>query len=186
MANKDIHELFSDVKIEEFIANPAEKDKSSVAEYRHYSTIGNMSLIAMMVIQGYTNTQIAHKLECSRSTISRIRNSDEFKTLLNNINKQCVLMARTFLETATLKATKNLLLLMDSANEKIKLDSSIEVLNRAGVKAPDKIEISNVQNTDKLKEMSDEELLALLTDEVKSRERIIQLNKEEYSTEEGA
>ena len=186
MANKDIHELFSDVKIEEFIANPVEKDKCSVEEYRHYSTIGNMSLIAMMVIQGYTNTQIAHKLECSGSTISRIRSSDEFKTLLNNINKQCVLMARTFLETATLKATKNLLLLMDSANEKIRLNSSIEVLNRAGVKAPDKIEILNGQNTDQLKEMSDEELLALLTDEVKSRERIIQLNKEEYSTEEGA
>lgn len=120
----------------------------------------NLTRFAYFFMQGYSVTQIADAMGIDRSTAKRVRSSEEFKAVLNTLSAEVIATAQTFLQASSLKAVRTLIQCMDSANEKVKLSAATEVLDRVGLKSPDRLEV--LAKNDSLTQMDDARLLDLI------------------------
>lgn len=89
--------------------------------------------IALMMEGNKTNTEIAEEVGVTKKTISNWLNNDDF---LAELQKQ---QRRVFTRLAC-KAQKKMEELMDSENPSIAFAASKEILNKAGLDVPLKIE----------------------------------------------
>lgn len=80
-----------------------------------------------------SNGDIAEELGVNRATISQWMKRDDFQEALREENQRCF-------KNLAAKAIYRLETLMDSENERIVLDASKEILNKAGYQETTKIE----------------------------------------------
>lgn len=141
----------------------------------------NVVRFAYYFLQGFNVKQISEIMGIDYKTAKKVRASEEFKTVLNGISAEVVSTARAFLTAAGFKAVRTLIDAMNSYNEKVRLKAAIEVLDRIGLKTPEKFEV--VTKQDDMSSMSSDELLKLVKQGI---DEIAQLNggKEEADANE--
>ena len=128
--------------------------------HRKFRTDVNLTRFAYFFMQGYSMTQIAEALGIDKSIAVRIRSSEEFRAVLNTLSAEVIATAQVFLQASALKAVRTLIQSMDSSNEKVRLAASVEVLDRVGLKSPDKLEI--IAKSDNLAALDDDQLRDLI------------------------
>lgn len=131
----------------------------------------NVVRFAYYFLQGFNVKQISEIMGIDYKTAKKVRASEEFKTVLNGISAEVVSTARAFLTAAGFKAVRTLIDAMNSYNEKVRLKAAIEVLDRIGLKTPEKFEV--VTKQDDMSSMSSDELLKLVKQGI---DEIAQLN----------
>lgn len=92
-----------------------------------------LKCINLLVYSDMSKGAIAEELKVSKTTVSTWIARDDFQEALKNeMNQRFKVMAT--------KAIKKLDKLVDSSNEKVALDASKEVLNKAGYQETQKVE----------------------------------------------
>lgn len=116
--------------------------------------------IVYYTVQGYNVETICKELNIEKDRLREIRMSDEFKLLRDYVTQEVVNIGRTFLMMSTVHAVKTILDLLDSDNDKVRLGAAKDVLDRVGLKSPDKIEL--MTKGDNLAGLDTEQLLNLI------------------------
>lgn len=164
---KRMQDLLADAEVEEYgVVKEEEMPKivdihgvDELGKYKNRTDV-NLVKIAYYYVQGYTEKDIAEIFNVSVNTVKKIKGSDEFKAVCKTISAEIVETARLFLATSGIKAVKTLVDCLDSPNDRVRLNASTEILNRVGLKSPEKLEI--LARGDSFKSMSDEQLLQIV------------------------
>lgn len=138
--------------------------KSSVGDEKDYKSFGtqeNLVRMAYFMMMGYTAKETAAEMQVSVHTVEQWRKTAEFKAVCGTLTKEITAAARTFLTAATLKATKTMLNLLDSADERIQMSAAKDILDRTGVKQDDTLHVVDQRNSH-IADMSKDELALLL------------------------
>ena len=167
LANKTLKDVMHDVHVEEYATTnevllPVEveiADASQIGKHRNRADI-NLLKFSNFFIQGYTEQELAKAMDIDINTVKKIKASDEFKAMLKTVSLEVVEVSRVFLASAGLKAVRTLIDCLESSSDKIRLGASTEILDRIGLKSPEKIEL--IAKSDAIQEMSDEQLLELV------------------------
>lgn len=164
---KSLKDMLQDSNIEDFTVveddSPREVEIQSFGDAKSNKIVGHdisLTKLAYYHVQGYTNAELASVFGVSSTVIKKNKESEEYKALLNTISAEIVSTGRMFLQSAGIKAVRTLIHCLDSPNDKIKLQASKEVLDRIGLKEPDKLEV--IAKGDAISSMSEEELLGLV------------------------
>lgn len=167
LAKKSIKEVMSDINVSEYLSDedvtmPVEVEIADITQMGNKKGMTDINLmkLAHYFVQGYTEREMAEAMGVNQDTIKRIKSSDEFKAVLKSISLEVVEVSRVFLASAGLKAVRTLVDCLDSASDKIRLGASKEVLDRIGLKSPEKIEL--IAKSDSIQQMSDEQLFELV------------------------
>lgn len=139
------------------------------------ASAANVMKILQYDMQGYSIALIAKSVGLDASQVSYIKSTDLYKDAKDEILKAVIESSRKYMEVATIKAVKTLVQCMDSISDKVRLAASQDVLNRAGLAAPQQIEItSNVNN---FEGFTDDQLLEIMRKEdvVSSRAEVISI-----------
>lgn len=134
-------------------------DKNVQEETRLVSVTNIMKLVCMDV-QGFGTDAIAKNMAMSKDDVTVIRRSDAFKSAREAMMTAIIEKSRSMIEVSTMKAVKTLTECMESKNDKVKLSAAVEVLNRTGLNATQKIELTTTQNT--MVNFTDDELAEIL------------------------
>lgn len=121
-------------------------DKEVAAE----TQIGGIKDIMKLVYldtQGYGTQAISTAMKLTSEDVAAIRRSESFKIAKDAVLAEIMAMSRRMMEVTAMKAVKTLTECMDSKNDKIKLSAAVEVLNRTGLSATQKIELTTTNNT---------------------------------------
>lgn len=158
--NTSFKELLNDINIEEYALIEqrgfAKADKPVKEEAKKV----NMVQVLMYHVKGYASKDIAEILNVKLDTIKHIKRTDDFKMMVQSLISEVVSAGRMFLSTAGMRAVKTLIDLLQSPNDKVRLQASMEILNRIGLKSPDKLEI--VTKGDAIRQMDEKELMNLV------------------------
>lgn len=157
--NKSISELLGMQDMDDFI------DITTTSEQLEQingvtSSSQQLMKVVYMTVQGFGASQIATELGIDMIDLKKLRESEEFRLFRDMVTQEVINIGRTFLTMGTFKAVKTLLGCLDSANEKIRLDASTEILNRVGLKQPEQITL--VTKGNELKSMPEEELMKII------------------------
>lgn len=134
-------------------------DEDVRAETQISSTKNVMQLV-FYDIQGYSAELVATTLGMSKSTVLKIRQSDAYKNARTAVTSEIVKHARGIMEVSAIQAVKTLTDCLASNNEKIKLGAASEILNRIGLTATQKVEVTATSNN--MVNLSDEQLAEIL------------------------
>lgn len=156
--SKAMKEVLNGSEINDIVV--VEVDKTAELNTNKIMSDTNLTKIAYYHIQGFTTREIAEIMGVSDNAIKIAKRSEEFKSIVNSITAEIVNVSRTFLSTAGLKAVKTLVDCLESPNDRVRLQASTEILDRIGLKSPEKLEI--LTKADTIKEMSTEQLLQLI------------------------
>jgi len=167
LASKSLKEVMQDTNVAEYVSGEEVKmpveieipDITQMGIYKNKTDI-NLMKMAHYFVQGYTEKEMAEAMGVSKDTIKRIKSSDEFKAVLKSISLEIVEVSRVFLASAGIKAVRTLIDCLDSSSDKIRLGASKEILDRIGLKSPEKIEL--IAKSDAIQQMSDEQLFELV------------------------
>lgn len=125
----------------------------------------DLLLLAFQYMSGLTTAQSAASFHVSEAGIAKARVSSQFKAVLAQLTAATTASVRTYLAGATTKASHVLVDLLDSDSEKIQLAAAVQILDRSGIKAADKVEITT-QATG-VHNMSESELIELVKSAMK-------------------
>jgi transcriptional regulator len=95
-----------------------------------------------LLVKGVTITDIAEKLNISRSTIYVWKEIPEFKAELDKLEQEYLNAASNSLKYAAPVAAKKLIKLLNGKYEKTQLSAAIDLLDRTTGKATTKVEIN--------------------------------------------
>jgi DNA-binding CsgD family transcriptional regulator len=151
---KRIADLIGLGSTEDLIA--VEPEKIGITSWKDTKNIK----IVIMSMQGFSAKEIGKELDMDAQSVRNVMASDEYTMFREYITQEVVNIGRTFLAMSTVKAVKTLLDLLDSDNDKVRLGASKDVLDRVGLKSPDKIEL--LSKSDNIREMSTEQLFDIL------------------------
>lgn len=113
--------------------------------------------LGLLVSAEMTQKQIAAEIKVSEQTICAWKKDAEFIEGYNNLMRSTV-------RSVSAKALKTLVSLLDAESEQVRLNAAKDILDRAGFKPEEKVEINgNVNNP--LTGLSTEELKKLVSDD---------------------
>lgn len=99
-----------------------------------------INCLGMLVSADMTQRQIAEELKVTEQTICAWKKNPEFIEGYNNLMRSTV-------RSVSAKALKTMVKLLDADSEQVRLNAAKDILDRAGFKPEDKVEISgNVNN----------------------------------------
>lgn len=150
--------------------------KSKVVDEKDYQTFGtqeNLVRMAYLMMMGYTAKETAEEMGASLHTVEQWRKRAEFRAVCGTLTKEITAAARTFLTSATLKATKTMLELLDSEDERIQMSAAKDILDRTGVKQEDTLHVVDQRNSH-IADMSKDELAGLLSKGLKELGPLLQ------------
>lgn len=127
-------------------------------------------------VQGYTNIVIARELDLPIERIVSVKTTETYKIAKKELLAAVLESSRKYMEISTVKAVKTLVECMDSRNEKVRMLAAQDLLNRAGLQAPQQIEIKNT--TPDFAHLSDSDL-----EEILKKEKYIPADAEVVSIE---
>lgn len=167
VAGKSLKEVMKGVGVEEYSSTeeinlPVEieiADASKLDKHKSYTDI-NLVKFGHYFIQGCTERELADAFGISVVTVKKIKQSDEFKAVLKTVSHEITEVARVFMASAGIKAVRTLIDCLESSSDKIRLGASTQILDRIGLKAPEKIEL--IAKSDAIQQMSDEQLMELV------------------------
>lgn len=142
-----------------------------------FATVENLTRVAYLFMMGHTTAEIAEQMAVSHETVKRARTTPEFKAILHSLNQEIASAARMFMSSATLKATKVMLTLLDSEDERIQMSAAKDILDRTGVKQNDVLEVVDKRDAH-IDEMTREELSQLLKLGIKELGPVLQKHNE--------
>jgi len=160
---KSLKELLKEVDIENHavleVDEPEESEQKRIVQ-RKETKEANYVKIAYLYMKGFSIQEIADIMGISSRAVKEIRSKEEFKSVIRTISAEVISAGRMFLSASGIKAVKTMIDLLDSPNDKIRLNASKEILNRIGLKSPEQLEIINKSND--IRNMSTEELTKLV------------------------
>lgn len=134
---------------DQFLALPKELRTVNMSEE-------HLLRIYAMRANGFTVAEIEKSIGYPAFALKSIMASLEYRALVDMIGKDIIESARETLMHATGTATKTLIGLMSSDDERIQLKASTEILNRTGLDAVKHIQVSG--KTDHIHHMPQEQL----------------------------
>lgn len=95
----------------------------------------NMKKVAkLMVTTSLSQREIAEELDINECTISRYKNTDEFKKIIKEVEQE-------FLNSLSAKALRTMDNLLNARSEFVKFSASKDILDRTGYKPTDKLDV---------------------------------------------
>ena len=134
--------------------------KEDVSEETGLTGLGNVMGVIYCDIQGYSLSAMANKLGLDKMDIQKIRNSAAFKAAKDSVMQEVLKLSRQMIEVSTIKAVKTLTECMNSRVDKVRLSAAVEVLNRTGLTATQKIELTTQNNN--MQNFTDDQLQEIL------------------------
>lgn len=138
----------------------SDNEQDTVVEYPTEQLEKAYLKVAMMTLQGYTNSSIAEELGVKVNTIARWKKKDTYKDLARSLVVEIIDIAKGFLAGAGFKAVKILVESLNSPNERIRIQAAKEILDRIGLKTAEQLEV--LTKSDDTDAMSTEELTAIV------------------------
>jgi hypothetical protein len=145
LSNDDEYENMQDhVLISETIEDSLDAE---VQNETRLVTVSNIMKLVYMDVQGYGADALATNMKLSRDDVQLIRRSSAFQNAKEAMMADIVAKSRQMIEVSTMKAVKTLTECMESKNDKVRLSAAVEVLNRTGLTATQKIELTTTNNS---------------------------------------
>lgn len=161
MRGKGMTELLKDTNLSEVLYIQSEDELKDII---HEEVSSGRKIphakVAALYIQGYSVGEIGEIMGCHHKTVAEMIKSEEGKAIRNAMTEDVVSSIRLFMSASGIKAVKTLIECMDSTNDRVRLQASTEILDRIGLKSPEKIEILSKGNS--LRGMSEDELLGII------------------------
>jgi hypothetical protein len=153
----------------EYVSVPEDVGEALAAEIKGTMNIKvasdkNIMQLVMYDIQGYSAALVAKQMGITEGQVHYIKSTDGFANAKQAALDAVLDTARKFMQVSTVKAVKTLVDCMNSSSEKIRLQASIDVLNRSGLSAPTQIELFTHQNG--LGNLSEEDLQEIVKKEL--------------------
>lgn len=105
-------------------------------------SVSNVVNLLYMDVQGHSLPRICMVLGLNKHDVQEIRSTDAYSTVRQALLQEIITTSKRVMEVSTLKAVKTLYECMDSASEKIKLAAAKEILDRVGLNATQKLELT--------------------------------------------
>ena len=135
-------------------------DADVMAETR-LDSVSNVVNLLYMDVQGHSLPRICMVLGLNTKDVQKIRSSDAYSTVRAALLAEILTTSKRVMEVSTLKAVKTLYECMDSGSEKIKLMAAKEILDRVGLNATQKLELSTTEISGMTK-LTEEQLQEIL------------------------
>jgi len=145
------------ILIEETIEQNLDSD---VKKETKLTSIKNIMRLVYLDVQGYGAGAISEAMALSEHDVQLIRRSESFKLAKDAVMAEILALSRRMIEVSSIKAVKTLTECMGSKNDKVRLSAAVEVLNRTGLTATQKIELTTTNNS--LAHYTDDELAEML------------------------
>jgi hypothetical protein len=106
-----------------------------------------ITALAVMHVQGYSRKQIVSRFPIlTLKRLDSITTTDAYKEVVLALTNETIEKAKTFMQSSSLQATKTLVELLQSQNEKIRLDAAKTILDRTGLKSAEVHVIEDKRN----------------------------------------
>jgi hypothetical protein len=138
---------------------------SEVSQDTKLSNLKNVMAVLYADIQGLGATQIAANMNLTRAEVQAIRRSVAYVNAKASVLQEVINTSRGVMEVSALRAVKTLTECMNSKNDKVKLNAAVEVLNRIGLGATQKVELTT-HNEDYFRKLTNEELTEIVKSSV--------------------
>ena len=135
-------------------------DADVLAETKLDSVVNVVNLLYMDV-QGHSLPRICMALGLNKNEVQQIRSTDAYTAVRQALLSEILTTSKRVMEVSTLKAVKTLYECMDSGSEKIKLMAAKEILDRVGLNATQKLELSTSEISGMTK-LTEEQLQEIL------------------------
>lgn len=121
----------------------------------------NLARFTYQYIQGANSDDLAKSFKISKALVNSIKCLPQFKRMLTLITAEVTYSAKMFLNTAGLKATRTIVELLDSDDEKVRFSAAKDILDRMGVKNAAAGSVESGKKDD-LSHMNEEQLKEIL------------------------
>lgn len=165
---KSLHNILSSdeeyANLQEHIILSNETVKSSIEDIKAETNLKSVENVMQLIqhdIQGYGTSAISELMGVKHDDVLAIRRSDTYKALRTKVMSEIIELSKRAIEVSTIKAVKTLMECMESKNDKVKLSAAVEVLNRTGLTATQKIELTTTTHNE-ISSFTDEELAEIL------------------------
>jgi len=113
-----------------------------VPETRIYALTPDHLLIADMLHRGSTTRDICERMGISPAALGSLKTTPDFHAYLTELRRETLSLARNRIESETLNSIERIIDIRDNApNPRLQFDASRDILDRAGLKAPERLEV---------------------------------------------
>ena len=124
-------------------------------------SVSNVMNLLYMDVQGHSTARISMVLGVSTREVEKIRQSTPYLAARRLLLNEILETSRKIMEVSAIKAVKTVYECMDSADDRIRLQASKEILDRVGLSGTQKLEVVSMQ-AGGIDRLSDSDLVEIL------------------------